>query len=293
MADAVRNVQIVVHAAQILDEQRDLLVVVLAAQVHLVGNDAVACLGGGILRVVGDDLGQVHGVGCAVDDVCAVIGKRRAGLVGHAVYDAEQRVRERHTGQALGIVHRVALIHIAVVAADQICLDHLDGVQGQRVGKVAVRGGDVGLDGVGHGVHAGVGDELLGHRVGQLGVNDGDIGRDLKVGDGVLDALLVIGDDREGRDLGGRTGGGGDGAEVGLAAQRRDAEHLAHILKRDVGVLVLDPHGLGCIDGGAAADCDDPVGLELFHGGSTLHDRLHGRVGLDAFKQLYLHAGLF
>ena len=80
---------------------------------------------------------------------------------------------------------------------------------------------------------------------------------------------------------------------MGLAAQRRDAEHLAHILKRDVGVLVLDPHGLGCVDGGAAADCDDPVGLELFHGGSTLHDRLHGRVGLDAFKQLYLHAGLF
>ena len=260
---------------------------------HLVSNDAVACLGGGVLRVVGDDLGQVHGVGCAVDDVCAVIGKRRAGLVGHAVYDAEQRVRERHTGQALGIVHRVALIHIAVIAADQIRLDHLDGVQGQRVGKVAVRGGDVGLNGVGHGVHAGVGDELLGHRVGQLGVNDGDIGRDLKVGNGVLDALLVIGDDREGRDLGGRTGGGGDGTEVGLAAQRRDAEHLAHILKRDVGVLVLDPHGLGCVDGGAAADCDDPVGLELFHGGSTLHDRLHGRVGLDAFKQLYLHAGLF
>ena len=100
-------------------------------------------------------------------------------------------------------MHRVALIHIAVVAADQIRLDHLDGVQGQRIGKVAVRGGDVGLDGVGHGVHAGVGDELLGHRVGQLGVNDGDIGRDLKVGNGVLDALLVIGDDREGRDLGG------------------------------------------------------------------------------------------
>ena len=44
VADAVRDVQIVVHAAQILDEQRDLLVVVPAAQVHLVGNDAVACL---------------------------------------------------------------------------------------------------------------------------------------------------------------------------------------------------------------------------------------------------------
>ena len=42
----------------------------------------------------------------AVDDVCAVIGKRSAGLVCHGVYDAEQSVGERHTGQTLPSVRR-------------------------------------------------------------------------------------------------------------------------------------------------------------------------------------------
>ncbi len=32
-------------------------------------------------------------------------------------------------------------------------------------------------------------------------------------------------------------------------------------------------------------------GWNFSHCVGTLHDRLHGRVGLDAFKQLYLHAG--
>ena len=48
-----------------------------------------------------------------------------------------------------------------------------------------------------------------------------------------------------------------------LLAQRRDAEDLAHILKGDVRILVLDPHGLGGVDGGTAADGNDPVRLEL------------------------------
>src|SRR5699024_10718274 len=103
--DAVGDVQVVVHAPQILDQQPDLLVVIGAAQLHLVGNDPVASPGGGVLGVEGDDLGQVHGVGRAVDDVGAVVGKGRAGLVGHAVDDAQQRVGESHAGQALGVVH--------------------------------------------------------------------------------------------------------------------------------------------------------------------------------------------
>ena len=87
------------------------------------------------------------------------------------------------------------------------------------------------------------------------------------------------------------TGGGGDGAEVCLAAQRRDAEHLAHLLKGDLRVLVLDPHGLGSVDGGAAAHGDDPVGLKLQHGFGAAHDCLHRGIGLDALKQFHFHAG--
>ena len=121
-----------------------------------------------------------------MDDVGTVVGKGGAGLVRHAVDNAQQRVGEGHAGQALGVVHGVALVHVAVVAAHQVRLDHLDGMQGQRVGKVAVCGGDIGLDGVGHGVHTGVGHQLFGHGVGQLGINDGHVGGDLKVRDGYL-----------------------------------------------------------------------------------------------------------
>ena len=213
--------------------------------------------------------------------------------MGHGVHDAQQCVGEGHTGQALGVVHGVTLGHIAVVAVHQVALDHADGKDGQRVGVVTVGGGHIGLNGVGHGVHTGVGHQLLGHGLGQVGVHDGHVRGDLEVGDGVLDALLVIGDDGEGGHLGGSAGGGGDGAEVCLAAQRRDAEHLAHLLKGDVGVLVLDPHGLGGVDGGAAAHGDDPVGLKLQHGFGAAHDRLHRGIGLDALKQFHFHAGFF
>ena len=145
---------------------------------------------------------------------------------------------------------------------------------------------------MGEGVHTGVRAKLGGHGVGELGVHDGHVGRDLEVGNRELDALGVVGDDREGRDLGGGTGGRGDGAEVGLGAKLRKAEDLAHILKGGLGVLVLDPHGLRGIDGRATAEGDDPVGLELGHHGSAVHHGLDGRVGLDALDELDLEAGL-
>ena len=133
--------------------------------------------------------------------------------------------------------------------------------------------------------------QLLGHGLGQIRVNDGHIRSDLKVGDGVLDALLVVGDDGESRHLGGGAGSRRNGAEVCFAAQRRDAEHFAHLFKGDVRVLVLDPHGLCGIDGGAAAHGNDPVRLKLQHGLGTAHDGLHRRIGFDALEQLHLHAG--
>ena len=74
-----------VHAAQVLDEQLDLLVVVGTAQLHLVSDDTIALLGLGVLGVEGDDLGQIHGVGSTVDDVCAVVCKCSSGLMCHGV----------------------------------------------------------------------------------------------------------------------------------------------------------------------------------------------------------------
>ena len=166
-------------------------------------------------------------------------------------------------------------------------------MDGKRIGELAVGGGDIGLDGVGDGVHTGVGHQLLGHGLRQLRVNDGHVRGDLEVGDGVLDALFIVGDDGERRDLGGCAGGGGHRAEMRLFTQLGDAEDLAHILEGALGILILDPHGLRRVDGGAAADCHDPIRLELGHDLCALHNGLHGGVGLNALKELDLHAGLF
>ena len=58
----------------------------------------------------------------------------------HGVYDAEQSVGERHTGQTLCVVHVVTGGHIAVIGRDKVLHDHLDGVDGERVGEIAVCG---------------------------------------------------------------------------------------------------------------------------------------------------------
>ena len=291
--DAVRDVQVVVHLAQILDEERDLLIVVLAAETHVVRDNAVTLLRGGILRVERDDLGQIHCVCRAVNDVRAVVRKRRARLVRHGVHDAEQRVGERHTRKALRVVHAVAFCHVAVIGIDKVILDHLDREDRQRIGIIAVRGGDIRLDRVRHCVHTRVRNELLGHRLGEVRIDDRDVGRDLEVCNRVFDTLLVVGDDGERRDFRRRAARGGDGAELRLLSQFGDAEHLAHILKGDVGILVLDPHCLCGVDGRTAAHGDDPVGTEIEHRLRALHDRFDGGIGFDALEELYFHACLF
>ena len=181
---------------------------------------------------------------------------------------------------------------VALVGLGQPLDDLADGVQGVAVGVHGAGGGDVGLDGVGQRVHAGVGAELGGHGVGELGVDDGDVRGDVEVGQRVLDALLVVGDDGERGDLGGGAGGGGDGAELGLGAELREGERYDGLLEGLLRVLVEQPHGLGRVDRGTAADADDPVGLEGLHGLGALHDRLDGRVGLDALEDLDLETGL-
>ena len=108
------------------------------------------------------------------------------------MHDAQQCVGERHAGQALRVVHTVARVHIAVVRFLQIVVNHLDGVQSQRVGVIAVQGGHIRLNGVRHGVHAGVRRQLRRHFLGQLGVHNGDIRRDVEVGQRIFDAFLII-----------------------------------------------------------------------------------------------------
>ena len=289
----MRDIERIVHAAQIIDQQSDFFLDRLAAELHEVSDFGIARSSLRIFGIESNDLREVHGVGGAVDDVRAVIGEGSAGLMRHGVYDAEQRVGEGHTGKALCIVHTVALLHIAVVGIDQILLDHLDGVQRERIGVIAVRGRDIGLDGVRHGIHTGMCDKFFRHGFRQIGIYDRNVGRDLEIGDRIFDPLLIIGDDGEGGHLGSGTGGRGDRAEMRFCTELRQTEHFAHILEGNIGVFVLDPHGLGGIDGGAAAHGYDPVGLELLHFRSAAHHGFDRRIGFNPFDQGDLHACFF
>ena len=228
-----------------------------------------------------------------MNDVGAVVCKGCAGFMGHGVDDTQQRVGEGHTGQALCVVHNVPGFHVAVIGFHKVGLDQLDGVDCQRVRIGAVGGGNIRFDGVGHGVHTGVGRQLLGHGVDQLRIHDGDVRRNFKISDGVFDALLVIGDDRECSYFRSGAAGGRDCAEVRFRPQLRQAEDLAHIGKGGFRVFVFDPHGLGCIDGAAAAHGHDPVRLELLHDFRAVHDCFNRRIAFDAFNHLCFHAGFF
>ena len=187
-------------------------------------------------------------------------------------------------------MHVLASKLVSRVGDGQPLGDLADAMQGVGISEHAGGRRDVGLEAVGQRIHARMRTELGGHAVGELGVHDGDVGRDLEVGYRVLDTPLIVGDDREGRDLGRGAGGRGNGAEVRLGAQLGEAEDLAHVLEGGLGVLVLDPHGLGRVDWATAADGDDPVGTKLGHEGGTSHDGLDGRVALNALEEPDLKA---
>ena len=289
--DAVRDLQLVVHAAEVLDQQINLLVVAGAAQVHVVSDNAVASLSSRILGIELDYLGQVHCVCCAVDNMSAVILEDRAGLVSHGVNDTQQSVGERHTSQALCVVHLSARSHVTVVGLDQVSLDHLDRMDSKRVGVVAVCGGYISLNSVSHSVHTCVCNQLLRHSFSQVGINDCNIRSDLEVSDRVFDTVVVISDDGERGDLGSGTGGGRNSAEVCFLSQLGNAEYLAHILKGTFRILVLDPHSLRSVDRRTAAHSHDPVRIELKHLLSAVHNGSNRRIRLNAVNDHYFKSG--
>ena len=60
-----------------------------------------------------------------------------------------------------------------------------------------------------------------------------------------------------------------------------------------IRILIESPHSFGCIDGGTAAHCHDPVRLELLHHFCTSHDSLNRGIRFYTFDQLHFHAAFF
>ena len=165
-------------------------------------------------------------------------------------------------------MHALPGLHVVrlPVGGEQVLAHQLDGLLGRRVGEVVGGGGHQGLHRVGEDVDAGVGGDGGGHAGGEHGVQDGHVGQEAVLHQGVLDLLLRVGDDGEAAHLGAGAAGGGHGDELAVP-------HVA-------GLGGEEHDGLGRVDGRAAAEGDDGVGLELQDGVHAPGDGGDVRVGL-------------
>ena len=200
----------------------------------------------------------------------------RAQLVGHGMAHAQEGVGESHTGHGGGIGHLFPGLDVGqavVIGPGQVFKDSLQRLDGQAVGVIRSHHGGVGFQGVGHGIDAAGGGEALGGGHVEVGVDDRHVGQQRVIGQGVFHAALFIGDDREGRHLAARTGGGGNSDEISLFAHLGEGidaladvhEAHGHILEIHLGMLIEHPHDLAGVHGAAAAQGDDHVGLEQAH----------------------------
>ncbi len=277
-------VRLALHAAVF----RDLHVALKGVGILVLGEGAH--LGGGLLGVVLADLGEEQGIGGAVGDVVPA-----AQLVGQGVVHAQEGVGEGDAGQAGGVGHLDAGLHVlgaVFVSPGQVLEDVLDGRQGEAVGIVAGHDGDIGLHGVGQHVITGGPGNALGHVHHVVRVHDGHGGQQFIVRQRPLGAGVAVGDDGEGGDLGAGAGGGGDADQLGLLAHLGELVNALADIDEDggqvqevlLGMLIHQPHDLGGVDGGAAADGDDDIGLELVHGRQALHGVLDLGVHTDVIE---------
>ena len=138
-------------------------------------------LGGGVVGVVADDVGDQQGVGQAVRQV-----ELGAQLVRHGVADAQEGVGEGDAGDGGGVVHLLPGPGVAgavQVGGGQVLLEQPQGLERLGVGVLVGHDRDVGLQAVGHGVDAAEGGEALGQVHHQVGVDDGHGRGQLVVGD--------------------------------------------------------------------------------------------------------------
>ena len=126
---------------------------------------------------------------------------------------------------------------------------------------------------MGQNIHAGGAGQTLGLAHHIVCINNGHVGQKLIVSQRILDAALLIGDNRKGRHLGARTGGGGHCHKVSLLSHLGEGvdsladvdEPHSHIHEICFRMLVEHPHNLARVHGGAAAHGDNHIGLKLPH----------------------------
>jgi len=172
----------------------------------------------------------------------------------------------------------------------QVRRQEAHGFQRLRIAVEAGLAADIGLDGVGQRVDAGVGGDPRRQREGQLVVDERGDGHEAEARAEHFLVAGLVGDDGETRRLRAGAGGGGDGdqRQAGFADIAREAV-VAHLAAE----LAEDTYGLGRIDRAAAAEGDDGIEIALadhFDAGANGGSR---RLGQGIGEALAGDAGLF
>ena len=235
-----------------------------------------------VLQAGGQDDGAGHAVGGVIQSGQAV---------SHGVDNAQAHIGEAHAGNVLAQGHALPALGSVGHSAPQGLGDDLNGLQVEHIGQLPGALGDVALDGVGQGVHAGGGGKALRHGCHHVRVHNGHHGDVVGVHADKLPVLLHVGDDVVDGDLRGGAGGGGhsDDGQAGVLGGGGAFQ------RANVSVLRVgddDADSLGGIHGGAAANGDDAVGPSLLAGLHAVLYILNGGVGLDLRIDLISDASL-
>ena len=173
---------------------------------HIVRNHTIALSSCFVLRIEFNNLWQIHRICRTVNDMGSLICEHCPCLMCHGMNDSQECVGESLSSQTLCIMHRRTGIHIPVIGFYQMLLDHFNRMNCQRIGKVAVGCGNIGLHGMCHGIHTRMCDQLDRHRRYQIRIDDCYIRCNLKIRNRIFNTLLIICDDGECGNLCCRTG---------------------------------------------------------------------------------------
>ena len=201
-----------------------------------------------------------------------------AKLVCHTVHKTKRGGIECYSCKTCRDVHLAARMRVVVISpgANEELTADLNRFLGKRARKLIVIGADVGLDGVGHDVHAGVSRDGGGHGFDQHLVQYCFFGHHVLGAERIFFTLGRVGNDGKRGDLATRTRGGGNGDESGSVVGLDLTCELAN--------------RLGGIDGRAAADRDHAGILSLEHLGHACDHLVNRGIGHNVGKQGIAHA---
>ena len=177
--------------------------------------------------------------------------------------DSEPRLVKGQAGHGGGFVHGQPLAQIPGEGAGQGSEGDPEGFPGQRIRKPATPFSPAGFQGVGKHIEAGIGNEGLGQILQQVVIQNGVVRLQFLIHKGVLGAS--VGQNCEIRHLRTGAGGGGNRCQPG-----RETAEIAE--------------SLGAVQGAAAPEGNDQIGIEILHPGGSGSGQFHGGIRENAVE---------